>query len=113
MNLKSTELGGVCDSFCEVFVSPNVIDPKDSQINTVYRTKTIEKSSFPVWDETFVLRSTSTDVLNVQIYDKKNGKEELIGVLKLALDTLVCSLKLIYNLFIILLLLFILDKIYH
>lgn len=84
-DLKVADVGGTSDPFCELTVdAPDAKKPKKKS------TTIIDKNLDPEWDEFFVFKARSTDVLTIDVYDHDLvGSNDFLGKIQLPLDTLV------------------------
>lgn len=92
VDLKAYDVGGMCDPYCEVYVSTLAGMKETAQLPHKH-TMVAEKAANPKWGEVFVFKACQNDMLNIVIYDKSRpvspAKDTVLGVLKFPLDTLV------------------------
>ena len=96
--MKAPDVGGVIDSFAELYVSYGAAEKAVSEAK---RTLLSEKTANPLWEFTAVFKASASDYLIIAFYSFHGpNKEEVIGMLKFPLDTLVLSSHLLFPLLI-------------
>ena len=86
INLRPSDIGGSCDTYVDMFVSYGVTE---KSVSKICRVPVAEKTSNPKWEQTAIFKASSADSINIFFYNINHLKDDLAGVLKFPLDTLV------------------------
>ena len=86
INLHTPDIGGSCDTYVDMFVSYGAAE---RTVSKICRVPIAEKTTNPKWEQDAIFKATQNDFLNIFFYNVNNLKDDLCGVLKFPLDTLV------------------------
>lgn len=78
--LRAADIGLSSDPYCEI----SIVDKEQK-----FKTKVIEKNLNPVWNEEFIIPidNQETDALSIQVLDEDAGKDDVLGFVKIRLDS--------------------------